>query len=186
MHFPVEPWAVHAQRWLATRAAEPLPERIVSIAPNVARPHSRGRTWIESADPDAPPAIGYRSFTDADGHDERLLVEGVRLARTIAEQEPMRSWVVREVFPGPEVTSDEELSEIERAIHQTVYHVSGTCRIGAVSDPAAVVDPALRVRGVEGLRVVDASVFPTLTSVNPVVTVMLVAERAADLIAPLC
>ncbi len=181
MHFPVTPWAVHAERHLEEQGREPLPDSIVSIAPNVARPLSRGRTWIESSDDADPPAIDYRSFTDPDGHDEQMLVAGVRLARRIAEQEPMRSWLVREVFPGPQVQSDEELSAIERAIHQTVYHVSGSCRMGAADDPMAVVDPDLRVRGVHGLRVVDASVFPTLTSVNPVVTVMVVAERAVEL-----
>ncbi|WP_427896069.1 GMC family oxidoreductase [Kribbella sp. GL6] len=175
MHFPVEPWAVHADRYLADHAQPPLPEQIVAIAPNVARPRSRGRVWIESSDPDAPPAIDYRSFTDDDGYDERMLLEGVRLARRIAAEEPMRSWLVREVFPGEHVEGT-ELSAIERTIHQTVYHVSGTCGIGPV------VDPHLRVHGVQGLRVADASVFPTLTSVNPVVTVMLIAERAADLL----
>jgi choline dehydrogenase-like flavoprotein len=184
MHFPVEPWAVHAERYLAEHGREPLPGPIVAIAPNVARPRSRGRTWIESADPDAPPAIDYRSFTDADGHDERTLLAGVRLARRIGSTEPMRSWLVREVFPGPGVVADEELSAVQRAVHQTVYHVSGTCRMGRAGDPGAVVDSRLRVHGVAGLRVADASVFPTLTSVNPVVTVMLVAERAADLILP--
>ena len=94
----------------------------------------------------------------------------------------MSEWVVREVFPGPDVASDEELSAILRATHQTVYHVSGTCRMGADDDPMAVLDPQLRVRGVSGLRVVDASVFPTLTAVNPVGTIMSVAERAAELI----
>lgn len=182
MHFPVTPWAVHAERHLEKHGQEPLPESIVSIAPNVARPLSRGRIWIESADDEAVPAIDYRSFTDPEGHDERMLVAGARLARRIAEEEPMRSWLVREVFPGPEVQSDEELSAIQRATHQSVYHPSGTCRMGSVDDAMAVVDPELRVRGVRGLRVVDASVFPTLTSVNPVVTVMIVAERAADLI----
>lgn len=107
----------------------------------------------------------------------------VRLARRIAEHEPFASWLVREVFPGPEVTSDEELSAVARATHQTVYHVSGTCRMGAEDDPGAVLHPDLTLRGVHGLRVVDASVFPQLVSTNPVVTVMLVAERAADLIA---
>jgi choline dehydrogenase-like flavoprotein len=182
MHFPVEPWAVHAERYLAEHGMEPLPRPIVAIAPNVARPRSRGRTWIESADPDAPPAIDYRSFTDTGGHDERMLLAGVRLARRIGSTEPMRSWLVREVFPGARVVADEELSAVQRAVHQTVYHVSGTCRIGPAGDPAAVVDSRLRVHGVAGLRVADASVFPTLTSVNPVVTVMVVAERAADLI----
>jgi choline dehydrogenase-like flavoprotein len=182
MHFPVTPWAVHAERHLEAQGQEPLPDTIVSIAPNVARPLSRGRTWIESADDEAPPAIDFRSFSDPEGHDEQVLVAGVRLARRIAEVGPMRDWLVREVFPGPQVQSDEELSALARATHQTVYHAAGTCRMGAADDPMAVVDPALRVRGVHGLRVVDASVFPTLTSVNPVVTVMVVAERAADLI----
>jgi choline dehydrogenase-like flavoprotein len=111
-----------------------------------------------------------------------MLLAGVRLARRIGSTEPMRSWLVREVFPGPGVDADEELSAVQRAVHQTVYHVSGTCRIGRAGDPGAVVDSRLRVHGVAGLRVADASVFPTLTSVNPVVTVMVVAERAADLI----
>jgi choline dehydrogenase-like flavoprotein len=184
MHFPVVPWAVHAERQRAEAGLPPLPEKLLAIAPNVARPHSRGRTWIDSADPDSPPRLSYASFSDPEGHDEEVLLAGVRLAREIAAQEPMRSWVGDEVFPGPEVVSDEDLSAVQRAIHQTVYHVCGTCRIGADDDPAAVLDPELRVRGVDGLRVADASVFPTLTSVNPVVTVMLVAERAADLIAP--
>ena len=182
MHFPVEPWAVHAERYLAEHGMEPLPRPIVAIAPNVARPRSRGRTWIESFDPDVPPAIDYRSFTDPGGHDERMLLAGVRLARRIGSTDPMRSWLVREVFPGPRVIADEELSAVQRSVHQTVYHVSGTCRIGRSDDPGAVVDSQLRVHGVAGLRVADASVFPTLTSVNPVVTVMVVAERAADLI----
>ncbi|PWJ27111.1 choline oxidase [Branchiibius hedensis] len=182
MHFPVEPWAVHADRYRAERGQEPLPHNIISIAPNVARPLSRGRTWITSADPDVPPAIDYRSFTDPDGRDEQLLVEGVRRARLIAQEEPMASWVEREVFPGSEIQDGDELSAILRATHQTVYHVSGTCRIGAVDDRLAVVDPDLAVRGIDGLRIADASVFPTLTATNPVVTVMLVAERAADLI----
>ncbi|ROO86901.1 choline dehydrogenase-like flavoprotein [Actinocorallia herbida] len=183
MHFPVEPWAVHAERHLAETGAPSMPAATLAIAPNVARPHSRGRVWIRSSDPDAPPAIDFRSFTDPEGHDEAMLLAGIRLARRIATAEPMKSWVGREVFPGPEITSDEDLSAVARATHQTVYHPSGTCRIGPSGDPAAVVAPDLRVHGIKGLRIADASVFPTLTSVNPVVTVMLVAERAAALIA---
>ncbi len=177
MHFPVD---AYVENQLA--AGIGFPDNIVSIAPNVAKPSSRGRVWIESADLERPPLIDYRYFTDPDGHDERMLVAGVRAARRIAEAEPMRSWVVREVFPGPDVQSDEEISRVARETHQTVYHVSGTCKIGAENDPLAVVDPDLRVRGVSGLRIADASVFPTLTATNPVVTVMIVAERAADLI----
>ncbi|OMC01722.1 choline oxidase [Mycobacterium sp. NS-7484] len=177
MHFPVEAVADHA----VARGVE-MPARIVSIAPNVAKPSSRGRVWITSADPAERPSIDYRYFTDPDGHDEAVLIAGIRLARRIAATEPMANWLVREVFPGPDAQSDEELSEALRATHQTVYHVSGTCRMGADDDPMAVCDSRLRVRGVHGLRVVDASVFPTIPSVNPVGTIMAVAEHASSLV----
>jgi choline dehydrogenase-like flavoprotein len=177
MHFPVEPWVNHLRQ-----DGVEFPEHIVAIAPNVAKPASRGRVWIESADVEQPPCIDYRYFTDPGGHDERMLLAGIRAARRIAAEDPMRSWIVREVFPGPRVQSDQDLSRVARATHQTVYHVCGSCRMGADGDPLAVLDPELRVRGVAGLRVADASVFPTLTATNPVVTVMLVAERAAALI----
>ncbi|ODR27454.1 choline oxidase [Mycolicibacterium porcinum] len=177
MHFPVEAVADHA---IARGVA--MPERIVSIAPNVAKPHSRGRVWVTSADPTERPSIDYRYFTDAEGHDESVLVAGIRLARRIAATAPMSDWLVREVFPGPEAQSDAELSEALRATHQTVYHVSGTCRMGADDDPMAVCDSHLRVRGVDGLRVVDASVFPTIPSVNPVGTIMALAEHASALV----
>jgi len=159
-----------------------MPGRIVSIAPNVAKPHSRGRVWITSGDPEQSPSIDYRYFTDPDGHDEAVLIAGIRLSRRIAATAPMSDWLVREVFPGPDAQSDEELSDALRATHQTVYHVSGTCRMGADDDSMAVCDSRLRVRGIENLRVVDASVFPTLPSVNPVGTVMTVAEHASDML----
>jgi len=176
-HIPLHSWTVHAERFGAQ-----IPENNVSFAPNVAKPRSRGRVWITSPSADDAPSIDYGSFTDAEGRDERMLVEGVRLARRVAQQEPFASHLVREVFPGPAVQSDEELSAVLRETHQTVYHVSCTARIGADDDPLAVLDPQLRVRGVDGLRVVDASVFPTLTALNPVGMVMTVAERAAELI----
>lgn len=177
MHFPVEAWVDHVVGYGVR-----MPPHYAAIAPNVSKPRSRGRVWITSADPEQRPAIDYRYFTDPAGADEAVLVAAVRAARRIGESEPMASLLRREVFPGPAATSDADLSALARATHQTVYHVSGTCRMGAGDDPLAVVDPRLRVRGVPGLRVVDASVFPTIPSVNPVVTVMLTAERAADLI----
>jgi choline dehydrogenase-like flavoprotein len=177
MHFPVEAWVDHV-----VAAGVAMPPHYMAIAPNVARPRSRGRVWITSADPGERPSIDYRYFTDPGGADEAVLVAAVRAARRIGESEPMASQLVREVFPGPQATSDEDISALARATHQTVYHVSGTCRMGADGDELAVLDPALRVRGVTGLRVADASVFPSIPSVNPVVTVMLTAERAADLI----
>jgi choline dehydrogenase-like flavoprotein len=177
MHFPVEAWVDQVVGYGVR-----MPPSYVAIAPNVAKPRSRGRVWVTSADPDQAPAIDYRYFTDPAGADEAVLVAAVRAARRIGEAEPMASLLWREVFPGPEATSDADISALARATHQTVYHVSGTCRMGAADDPMAVVDPRLRVRGVPGLRVADASVFPTIPSVNPVVTVMLTAERAASLI----
>jgi len=177
MHFPVEAVADHA----VTYGTE-LPERIVSIAPNVAKPKSRGRVWITTDDATAAPSIDYGYFSDPEGADEATLITGIRLARRIAAQAPMSDWIGGEVFPGAHLTTDEELSAPLRATHQTVYHVSGTCRMGAANDPMAVVDSRLRVRGVAGLRVVDASIFPTIPSVNPVGTIMTVAERASDLI----
>lgn len=178
MHFPVEAVADHAVTYGVR-----LPERIVALAPNVAKPVSRGRVWITTADPDAPPDIDYGYFTDAGGVDEATLIAGIRLARRIAATSPMSEWIGDEVFPGADLVTDEELSPALRATHQTVYHVSGTCRMGGFEDPLAVCDSRLRVRGVRGLRVVDASVLPTIPSVNPVGTIMAVAERACDLIA---
>lgn len=176
-HIPLETWGVHAERFTGQ-----LPVNNVSLTPNICKPLSRGRVWVTDADPETPPAIDYRYFTDKSGHDERLLVKGIRNARLVAATEPMASHIVREIFPGADVETDEALSEILRATHQTVYHVCGTCRMGSDSDELSVLDSRLRVRGVGGLRVVDASVFPTISSLNPVVTVMMVAERAADLI----
>jgi choline dehydrogenase-like flavoprotein len=175
-HIPLHSWTVHAETYGAA-----IPANNVSLAPNVAKPHSRGRVWITSTDPEAAPVIDYRAFTDSEGRDERMLVEGVKLARRVALQEPFASHLVREVFPGEHVQSDEDLSAVLRATHQTVYHVSCTCRMGSDDDPLAVLDNELRVRGVGGLRVVDASVFPTLSALNPVGLIMTVAERAVDL-----
>jgi choline dehydrogenase-like flavoprotein len=176
-HIPLMTLADHSER-----LGFSTPEHSLSLTPNVAKPRSRGRVWIESPDPAARPLIDYGYFTDPDGHDERTLLAGMRMARRVAATEPMARWIAREVFPGPDVQTDEELSGLARAAHHTVYHVSGTCRIGAAGDPAAVVDPQLRVRGIAGLRVADASVFPVITTVNTVVTVLMVGERAADLI----
>ena len=138
---------------------------------------------MASSDPEAPPLYDPNYLSDPDGYDIGVLVEGVRIARRIAATEPAASWIARESFPGPDVTSVDDLAEIIRKTHHTVYHPVGTCKIGAASDPLAVVDSELCVRGVTGLRVADASVFPSITAVNPVITVLMVGERAADLVA---
>ncbi|HET9123843.1 MAG TPA: GMC family oxidoreductase N-terminal domain-containing protein [Solirubrobacteraceae bacterium] len=177
-HVPLMTYAVHAETFGLT-----LPPHSLSMTPNVTRPRSRGRVGVAGPDPDAPPLIDYRAFTDPEGHDERVLLAGMRMARRVAAQAPMSGWVGRELFPGPGVVDDEELSAVARATHHTLYHVSCTCRMGAPDDPLAVLDPTLLVRGVRRLSVADASAFPSLTTVNPVVAVLMLAERAGDLIA---
>jgi len=110
------------------------------------------------------------------------MLAGIRLAREIAAQAPLKEWIGRELAPGPEVTSDDELLDYIYQTHNTVYHPAGTARMGAADDPMAVLDPALRVKGVQRLRVVDASAMPKLPAVNPNITVMMMAEKCADLI----
>jgi choline dehydrogenase-like flavoprotein len=168
--------------WNTERLGYPAVEHGICMTPNIPHSRSRGRLWLRSADPAEKPALDFRYFTDPEGYDERTIVDGLRVAREVAAQEPLRSWLRREVAPGPDVTTDEALSEYGRRAAHTVYHPLGTCRMGAAGDPGAVVDPQLRVRGIEGLRVVDGSVFPDITTVNPMVTVLMIGERAADLI----
>ncbi|MBB1245952.1 GMC family oxidoreductase N-terminal domain-containing protein, partial [Streptomyces durbertensis] len=158
------------------------PEHGVSMTPNIPKPRSRGRLYLTSADPEAKPALDFRYFTDEEGYDGRTLVDGIKLARRIAATEPFARWLKREVCPGPEVTSDDELSAYARQVAHTVYHPAGTCRIGAADDELAVVDPELRIRGLNGIRIADASVFPTIPAVNPMIGVLMVGEKAADLL----
>jgi len=159
-----------------------VPQHGFGMTPNVPRPRSTGRLTLADADPATKPLLDFRYFTDPGGYDERTIVDGLRLAREVAATEPFASWIAREIAPGPALRSDEELSAYGRAAHHTVYHPAGTCRMGAATDDAAVVDPALRLRGVPNVRIADASIFPVMPSVNPMVTVLMIGERAADLI----
>ena len=158
------------------------PEHGVSMTPNIPKPRSRGRLFLTSADPAVKPALDFRYFTDEEDYDARTLVDGIRLAREIARTEPLAHWLKREVCPGPEVTSDEAISEYARKVAHTVYHPAGTCRMGSADDPTAVVDPELRIRGLEGVRIADASVFPTMPAVNPMIGVLMVGEKCAELL----
>ena len=176
-HFFQHPFSEHTER-----LGYPAVTHGICMTPNVPRPRSIGRMWLTSSDPAVKPALDFRYFTDPDGYDEQTIVDGLRMARDIAATEPLRPWLLREVAPGPDVTTDGDLSAYGRRVAHTVYHPLGTCRMGASDDASAVVDPTLRVRGVDGLRVVDGSVFPTMTTVNPMVTILMIAERAADLI----
>lgn len=154
------------------------------MTPNIPRPRSRGRLYLTSSDPSVKPALDFRYFTDPEGYDAATLVYGIKAARKIAETEPFKGWIKREVAPGPKVTSDEDISHYARKVAHTVYHPSGTTRMGDVdSDELAVVDANLKVRGLKKLRIADAGVFPTIPTINPMLTVLGVAERAAEIIA---
>ena len=142
------------------------------------RPTSRGSIHIESADMERPPAIRPNFLSTPE--DGQCLVNGMKIVRELMSQPAIEPYVDHEMSPGPKVQSDEDWLHFARANGQTIYHPIGTCRMG--SDPEAVVDPRLRVCGVEGLRVVDASVFPSMVSGNTQAAVMAVAERASELI----
>ncbi|KAI2464111.1 putative GMC oxidoreductase [Annulohypoxylon bovei var. microspora] len=154
------------------------------MTPNIPRPRSRGRLYLTSADPNVKPALDFRYFTDPEGYDAATLVFGMRAARKVAEQAPFKDWIKKEVAPGPKVQSDEDLSYYARKAAHTVYHPCGTTKMGdTTKDELAVVDEKLKVKGFKNLRIVDAGVFPTIPTINPMLTVLGVAERAAELIA---
>ncbi len=142
------------------------------------RPTSRGSLALRSSDPRATPVI--RANYLADPGDARALVAGLRIARDIASAPALARHVVDEWQPGPELRSDDDLLRYVRSVAATVFHPSGTCRMGL--GPDAVVDPALRVHGIEGLRVADASIMPTLVSGNTNAATIMIGERAAELL----
>jgi choline dehydrogenase len=160
----------------------PTAEHAFCLTPNVTRARSQGVLRLRSADPQVPPLLDFRYFTDPESHDERVLLAGIKLARRLADQPALRPWIRRELTPGLSVQSDAELSEYARRTANTVYHPAGTCRLGAADDPLAVVDPYLRVRGVARLRVADASIFPTMIGVNPAITCMMIGEKCAGIV----
>jgi choline dehydrogenase len=154
------------------------PHDAVSLMFSLLLPDSRGTVALRSPDPRDAPRITL-NLLHAE-RDMQRLVDGVRLARKVMGSEPVAGLLTGESRPGANVQSDADLAEFIRSTVQTSYHPTGTCRMG--SDPDAVVDPQLRVNGVAGLRVVDASVFPAPIGGNTNAPTIMVAERAADLI----
>ena len=150
----------------------------VSIVPGVVRPQSRGWIQLASADPFTKPAINPNYL--ADRADVARMVQAVKLARDIFAAPAFKELLRGELMPGPEVQTDSELENFVRTRADSYYHQVGSCRMGI--DDQAVVDPRLRVYGVSGLRVVDASVIPTVPSANCHAAIAAIAERAADLI----
>ena len=144
------------------------------------RPDSKGYVRLRSADPFAPPII-QPNYLDLES-DRRVLVAGMRLGRRLLKSRPLAPYYLREDFPGPEVESDDEFLEAAKKRGTTTFHPSGTCRMAPASDPGAVVDDKLRVHGLEGLRVIDASVMPTMLSANLNAATMMIADKASDLL----
>jgi choline dehydrogenase len=143
-------------------------------------PRSVGEVRLADPDPETPIAVAPRYLSDAGGADLRTLLAGLRLARQIAAQPGLAAHAGAELLPGADRTSDADLTALVEEFAETLYHPVGTCRMG--DDEAAVVDPALRVRGVERLRVVDASVMPRIIGGHTHAPTVMIAERAADLI----
>jgi len=141
-------------------------------------PESRGEVHIASADPAQAPRIAPR-YLATEG-DRRVAADSLRLTRRIAAQPALAPFHPREVKPGLEFETDEELARLAGDIGTTIFHPVGTCRMGRADDPEAVLDSRLRVRGVSNLRVVDASVMPDITSGNTNSPTLMIAERAAE------
>lgn len=177
MHYGSVPFDMHT-----LRQGYPTSDNTFCLTPNVTHAKSRGTVRLRSRDYRDKPRVDPRYFTDPEGHDIGVLVEGIKLARQIAAQPVMAEWTGTELYPGKEVVSDDEIAEYVKKTHNTVYHPAGTVRMGAPDDAMSPLDPQLRVKGVTGLRVADASVMPELTTVNPNITTMMVGERCADLI----
>jgi choline dehydrogenase-like flavoprotein len=133
---------------------------------------------LASSDPRVPPLIDPNFLERSE--DLRPLVRGLELARHILSAPEFDSCAATEIVPGPEVRNEQQLAEYVRQSASTVFHPVGTCRMGGDTD--SVVDPQLRVREVQGLRVVDASIFPTIIGGNTNAAVVMVAEKAADLV----
>lgn len=155
-------------------------ERACGAAINLCRPSQRGRITLQSADPKAPPVIDYQLLGSDD--DVATLIRGIRILRGIFDTAPFSNVSQGERLPGADVQTDAELDEAIRDMAFPMYHPVGTARMGHADDPMAVLTPDLRVRGVAGLRVADASIMPRLTSANTNATAIMIGEKASDLI----
>ncbi|HWM45369.1 MAG TPA: GMC family oxidoreductase N-terminal domain-containing protein [Xanthobacteraceae bacterium] len=172
--FPGSPPGVHM--WFP--GIKPAYADAFGIRPAILHPDSRGEVLLRSGDPKDHPRIRFNPFSAP--NDLPTLREGIKRGREIALQTPMDRYRGPEIAPGPNVTSDADIEAYIRRTTITVHHPAGTCPMGL--GPAAVLDPELRVRGVEGLRVVDASAMPDLVTAHINACVLMIAEKAADLI----
>ncbi|HSK40439.1 MAG TPA: choline dehydrogenase [Arenibaculum sp.] len=159
-------------------ALHPFPAFTASVC-NL-RPTSRGHVRVKDPDPDVHPAIHPNYLSTSE--DRHVAADAIRLTRRIASAKALARFAPEEFRPGPDVQSEEELIKAAGEIGTTIFHPVGTCKMGPADDRFAVVDAELRVHGVEGLRVADASIMPTITSGNTNAPALMIAEKAADLI----
>jgi choline dehydrogenase len=152
----------------------------MTSAPWQQRPESKGYVRLKSADPFEQPEIQPNYLTEET--DRRILVAAMRLARRLLKSDALKPYYDYEDFPGDKVQSDDELLSAAKQRGTTTFHPMGTCRMGPDNDPTSVVDDELRVRGLEGLRVVDASIMPMMLSANLNAGVMMIADKASDMI----
>ncbi|MFW0757894.1 choline dehydrogenase [Pseudomonas sp. H11T01] len=157
-----------------------VPGHAFQIHIDLMRPTSLGSVTLKSANPREAPRILFNYLkTEQDRADMRT---GARLVREIIDQAAMAPFKGEELVPGPHVQTDEALDAWARSVTETGYHASGTCKMGPAEDPEAVVDPQLRVHGIKGLRVVDASIMPIIVSGNTNAPTVMIAEKASDMI----
>ena len=144
------------------------------------RPESKGYVRIRSSSPFEQPTIQPNYL--AEEHDRRVLLAGLKLARKLLASDPLKPYYDKESVPGPDVQTDNELLAVAQRYGTTTFHPMGTCKMGPATDPLAVVDDQLRVRGIDSLRVIDASVMPTMLSANLNAATMMIGEKGADLV----
>jgi choline dehydrogenase len=152
----------------------------MTIASWQQRPESRGWVRIRSSDPFDAPVIQPNYL--AEEGDRRVLLAGMKLARRLLRTKPLEPYYAYEDFPGDQVQSDADLLEAAKQRGTTTFHPAGTCRMGPRTDPLAVVDDELRVHGLDGLRVIDASIMPTMLSANLNAATLMLADKASDII----
>ena len=156
------------------------PDRFITITVSLVFPQSRGSITLRSADPTAAPVIRANYLQQE--RDVKALVQGVKLARWFGEGDSYQDLRGDEIAPGPAAKSDADLAAFARRDSDTIYHGAGTCKMGPVSDTTAVVDPSLRVRGVDGLRVADGSIMPEVVNATTNAACVMIGEKAADLV----
>jgi len=156
------------------------PDRFITITVSLVFPKSRGEVTLRSADPLAAPIIRANYLQDP--ADVEALVRGVKMARWFGEADSYADLKGEELLPGPAARSDADLAAFARRDSDTIYHGAGTCKMGPAADVTAVVDPSLRVRGVDGLRVADGSIMPEVVNATTNAACVMIGEKASELV----